>query len=341
MNDNAPLQRPEGASIDEAARQWFTHLRGDVSPATRADFAAWLSAGPDNDAAYQRVAQDFAQAEILKGSSLYGTGRPQRGAGLPHHKGWIAGILAIAATLVIAVLRHGADQAPFPPNALAKNAMALTTRHGEIRTEHLSDGTRVTLDTDSRIDVAITGHERRIRLTRGHIRLSIAKDSRPFRVDAGAGAITAPMASEASFDIGYDDAERVRVAMISGHAEARPLLQTAHWAVPAATLDAGQNLGWSTQGFSSFPEAAGTSHVDAAQWPTGWVSYQTVPLEELVAQANQYADRPIILDGTDVGRIAVSGRFHISEPGSLAGNLADVLGLDLISTPGALHLRQK
>jgi len=341
MNDNAPFQRSGEASVDEAARRWFTHLRGDVSNETQAAFEAWLGSDPDNCSAYHRVEQDFAQAEILKASSLYGPRRPQKTVGLSRHKGWMSGIAAIAATLVIMLLQHGRDRAPSPPSALVHRAMALTTRHGEIRTERLADGSQVTLDTDSRIELAISAGERRIRLTRGHIRLAVARDARPFRVDAGAGAITAPMASETSFDIGYDDGQGVRVVMISGHAEARPALQTANWAVPIATLDAGQNMSWSAQGFAQTRKPDGAARIDAAQWPTGWVSYQTVPLEELVAQANQYADRPIVLDGANIGKMAVSGRFHISEPVSLAGNLASVFDLDLVGTPSAIHLRQK
>lgn len=341
MNDNAPFQRSKSSSVEEVARRWFAHRRSEGSSDSQADFKAWLDAAPDHAAAYKQVEQDFAQAEILKASSLYGIGRPQPSLASRHHRGWIASASAVAATLILVLFQHGTSKMHEPSPVPTQSTVSLATKHGEIRTERLSDGSQITLDTDSRLELNINGHERRIHLASGHIRLSIAKDSRPFRVDAGTGVITAPMASETSFDIGYDDTQRVRVTMITGNAKARPLLQTAKWSVPFASLDAGQSLGWSAQGVTKLTESASPARIDAAQWPTGWVSYQTVPLEELVAQANQYADRPIILDSPDVGAIKVSGRFHISEPAHLASNLADVFGLDLIKTSRTIHLHRK
>jgi transmembrane sensor len=222
MNDNAPFQRSKSSSVEDVARRWFAHRRSEGSSDSQADFKAWLDAAPDHAAAYRQVEQDFAQAEILKASSLYGIGRPQPSPPFRHHRGWIAGVSAVAATLILVLFQHGASKMHEPSPVPSQSTVSLATRHGEIRTERLSDGSQVTLDTDSRLELDINGHERRIRLARGHIRLSIAKDARPFRVDAGAGVITAPMASEASFDIGYDDTQYVRMTMITGSAEARP-----------------------------------------------------------------------------------------------------------------------
>lgn len=250
-------------------------------------------------------------------------------------------MVAVAATLMMTVMPDRMRQ-PLPSSSLPPQQNAsLSAKRGEIRTVNLADGSKLTLDTDSQINVSLDRRERRLKLVKGHARLAVAKDPRPFRVDAGAGSISAAQGNEATFDIAYDDGSHVEVAMISGHAQARALLQNAVWRVPIVALGAGETFDWSEAGASTILPAAAQKPIDASQWPSGWVSYNSVALAKLVAQANRYTDRPIVIDSATVGQMAITGRFHISEPAPLAGRLADVFDLRLVEKPDALHLRQK
>lgn len=342
MNDNlSASNQADSEAVETAARQWFVCLRNEPDPETKMQFDAWLAAAPAHAASYAMTERIFREAEILKGSARFGRHRAMPSPTSRQAKFWIGGIIAMAATLIMTLMPHGRPDTPTTPNILAQQGTSLSTKRGEIRSIGLADGSRVTLDTDSRILVSINRQERHLELVQGHARLAVARDPRPFRVDAGAGTIAAKLGTDTSFDIAYDDGNHVEVTMISGRAEARPRLQTAVWRVPVATLDSGQGVGWSDAGFASFAPTEAARRIDNGQWPSGWVSYNSVALGTLVSQANRYADRPIVIDSPDVNTMSITGRFHISAPAPLAGRLAEVFGLKLVQTTDAIHLRSK
>lgn len=344
MNDNMPITQPTPSS-EEIARQWFVRLRGETTEDMRRAFETWLQADPAHAAAYKAVEQHFHLAESLKASSIYGANRPSAPfsgkASQNMHAGRIVGVVALAASLIMMVFLTIPSKIRLQSPAMTQDLTHIASRKGEIRSLRLSDGSSVILDTDSAIDIAMNRSERQIHLAKGHIRLAISNDPRPFLVEAGKGVVTTQPATPASFDLGFDDNRGVRLAMMTGHAEANPILRTANWTVSVPTLGAGQALGWPAEAFSPVRIDTATSGVDASQWPTGWVSYHAVALGELVAQANRYTNRPIILDGQTIARMAVTGRFHVSDPDRLAGNITDVFGLARSDTQQAIVLRLK
>jgi transmembrane sensor len=344
MNDNLPVTDPVAPSPDHLARQWFVRMRGDASDDLQDEFRVWLQEAPAHSEAYRNVERHFALAESLKASSIYG--RDRHRALRSHrpaskHKGWIAGIVAIAATLLLMVWITFPAAIGLHPAGPMPTTVKISSGQGEIRSVRLADGTGVILDTNSQIEVAMNMQDRHIRLTKGHIRLAVANDPRPFRVEAGPGLVTAPPSSPASFDVGYDNGRGIRFAMITGKAEAGPVLQTASWSGENAVLAAGQALGWPAERFLPIRTSNETDRIDASEWPTGWVSYHSVALADLIAQANRYTTRPILLGGSDIAQMKVTGRFHVSEPDRLAGNIADVFGLERSDTKQAIVLRTK
>ncbi|WP_198526918.1 FecR domain-containing protein, partial [Sphingomonas sp. Ant20] len=77
----------------------------------------------------------------------------------------------------------------------------------------LSDGSRLTLDTDTRVRMAYTRTERRLVLERGQALFEVAKhQTRPFVVTAGAQAVTA---HGTAFDVRLETSA-VRVALLEG-----------------------------------------------------------------------------------------------------------------------------
>ena len=85
--------------------------------------------------------------------------------------------------IALAVVLRPADEiTPADPGPhVAQTDNPLQTRHGEIRTYNLSDGSKVTLDADSRVEVTMSEAERRLRLRQGKARFAVAADP----VDAG------------------------------------------------------------------------------------------------------------------------------------------------------------
>jgi transmembrane sensor len=103
----------------------------------------------------------------------------------------------------------------------------------------LADGSRVTLNTRSRLEVAYTPRERRVRLVAGQGRFQVAKDAaRPFVVTAGSRRVTA---ADAAFDLQLDR-EALSVTMPEGSVRVQPAAASMAGGKDARSLVAGQRL---------------------------------------------------------------------------------------------------
>lgn len=336
MNDNeGGASGPTGALEDEAIA-WLARMRGPDGPAFKGRFERWRTQSPEHRRAYEWATRHFEGASILKQSDRHGEARTRR---RPIRKWLVAGAaLAAAASIMFITMGNrlvvgGADI--FSGTSVSRPP--LVTRRGEIRTFRLADGSSVTLDTNSRLVVAMDASARRLRLESGKARISVAKDARPFIVTAGAGQITA---NQATFDLGYDD-RLVRLTLIEGRADVRPAVQSAVYTVPVKPVFAGQCFVYRVSDFVAVPQARQSAGVDERQWPTGWFEYRSVPLGVLVSEANRYAARPIVLDGPEIGSLQVSGRFRLTDTGGFADKIAQVFDLQVSREPDSIHLRRR
>lgn len=312
---------------EEEAAAWFARLRGPDRPAILPEFEAWLSRSEDNRKAYARISRLFDDAAILRQSRRHAHRRSHtRQVAMLAAASLLAG-LAVAATLE--VMPGHNDPKPVEER--------LAARHGEIRTLTLADGSRVTLDTGSTITVAFGSHKREVHLQSGRARFSVAPDSRPFEVIAGAGRLRT---GAGVFDVAFVLGQRVTVTSLGARIEAAPTAPQASLVAPVQSLVGGSTLAYSAADFSD-PRLGKQNLAGSANWPSGWVSYRSIPLSALVAEANRYAFVPIVIDDPAIGRLEASGRFHLTDTDSVADNLAEVFDLAVVRDERATHLKRR
>lgn len=336
MNDNEIGEGGEDTALQDEAVEWLVRLRGEDAAALKGRFEQWRRQSSAHREAYAWAQRHFDASEVLKTSGRYG---PSSSRTFAPRRWWLAGgLLAAAAAVMLAVVvsYNSLGGTPAVPGVSMTEA-PLVTKRGEIRSFRLQDGSSVTLDTGSRLAVSIDGSERRVRLEHGKARFAVAADERPFIVTAGAGQISA---RTGIFDVGYHDS-KVSLTLISGEAEVRPAMQSAVYTVPVRQVFAGQRYAYRASDFTALPQAKSAGSVDERQWPSGWFEYRSVPLNVLVAQANRYADRPILLDDPDIAALKASGRFRLTDTASFAGKIAQVFDLEVSSEPDGLHLRRR
>lgn len=328
------IEMGAGAPLRAEAIAWFTRLRGDETDSLREEFAAWCARSPAHEQAYRDVAVLFERSAVLKHSVRFG-----RDATMPaRSRSWLMG-LALAAAVAglalfgLAILRPHFGPAQPAPGLTA--AQPLATARGEIRTFRLADGSRVTLDTASRIEVSIGTRERRLRLRAGRARIAVATDARPFVVEAGAGQVTS---AGGTLDVAYGGADRIDVTLRAGAAEAGPSLQQANYAVPVKRLITGEPASFRADDFSDVPVAEARTKVDDGDWPSGWAEFRAISLAGLTAQANRYGPAPIVIDDPELGALSVSGRFRLTDSEALARRLAEVFDLRLRKNADGTHL---
>jgi transmembrane sensor len=308
---------PSPTDLEAAA--WFLRLsQKSVTTAALYEFAAWrrneanAKAYADVEATWEatkRLAKDpdiqAATAEALRR-------RPARARfRIPGLAG--VGPFAIGATLAagLGVLAAAIWMFALPPT--------YDTRVGEQRLVVLKDGSRVRLNTNSRLIVRFRGDERRVVLARGEAFFEAAHDpSRPFVVEADGARVRA---IGTKFDVRRDDGV-VKVTLIEGRVR---VAQADH---PAATvLSPNQELTVTAAGITA-PRV--TDADESAGWRSGRLTFHGMALEDAIAEVNRYAVHKIELTAPPtLARQPISGVFDAGDTGSFVS--AVTLEFDLRS----------
>lgn len=311
--------------LAEAAAAWDRRLRSaDCSEADRRDFDAWCAEDPTHAAAF-----DNLQLGIRSLKDAYNDNprlRAMRDSARtikPAFQPW-----KIAAGLLVVVLGGGAagwiitrPSGPVPPPQMEASRDAVSvyqTAVGERTTVVLSDGSKVTLNTRSKLVVGYTPGRRDVTLVSGQAMFEVAKNAnRPFVVTAGSRKVTAV---GTAFDVKVD-ARKVDVTLIEGKVRVDPsrpnLIQQIRPDVQRLTP--GEQLIASSTTGDVFVRAADVATVTS--WRQGAVVFNDTPLSEAVAEINRYAPDPIVVGDPNLAQYRVNGRFRTSEPATFVNAL--------------------
>lgn len=295
----------------EAAR-WLARLQSGRDPNVERKFQKWHDADPRHSAAFDRVRGSYEQAGLLRHSQTVISGGHKPAGPKSAWKLRPAFAAAVALVLLVPIGLVGLrDGAPF-----GGSEAVLMTHVGEIRQVELADGSKVTLDSDTKVDVDLGQSSRRAHLRYGRARFQIVEAKAPFVVKSGTTTITTRQ--------GVIDVEQIggqgRIVVLAGAADVRGSEQGQPSGV---ALDAGEALTVDSSGAEQKAVVA-----TASDWTTGMLQFEETPLAEAVALANRYSGQHIILVG-DVDRLRVTGAFRAGDTEGLAKALAAAFGLAL------------
>lgn len=326
-NGNAP--RAESDRIRQQAAAWIARMGRGASPRVERDLDHWLAADPRHAEAYRRLGAQFDGARQLRASRRFVERPPSRRRRSPVVMAAAACLLAAILLLVFLTGRRAAmppahrDPAAVTSVAAGTPAVLRVGAPGAaIRSVGLADGSVVTLDAGSAVEVAFTGDARRLVLSRGRARFSVAHDGRPFTVAAGGGET---IARGTVFDVALTPDGRVAVALWRGVVDVSPLVASgAAVRPPARRLAVGEALGYQgghLLGAATRPPPAGGA------WADGAGEFDNVSLGFVVDRANRDAARPIRLGDPGLAALRVSGRFDTRDGDRLARDLARLFDL--------------
>ncbi|MBZ4039717.1 FecR family protein [Novilysobacter selenitireducens] len=318
--------------IANEAAHWVARLESPAcEPADRAAFEDWLAQSPAHLAAYLEMERLHADAAALAGDDLLRAAarRARRSAVSSHRPRLLRTLPAIAATLAIAA---GAAWWGLRPVPVPVAGVAHVTGVGEQRTVVLDDGTRMTLDTDTRVEARFDADARAVVVERGRVQFEVGRDpARPFRVEAGPGVVR---------DIGTTfqvvrRGDAVQVALLDG------VVMVDGAGRETVTLAPGQQI--EVEAAGDVGMAAPLDTVAAAGWPKGELVFQQRPLASLLEEMNRYSDTRVRLADPALGEIRVSGVFHMHDQAALVAALEqgwalrarEVEGGDIVLEPPA------
>ena len=306
---------PTPAMLRAAAR-WRLRLRDDSTGTVRIAYQAWLAEAPAHEFAAAEVAAlgeaaiAMLPAEVRSPMPAIANARSRR---------WLPTLrLAVAA---VAVYFGVFSLWPWLRDL---DADAVADVGSQARST-LSDGSVVTLNSGSRIDLAFSNRERRVTLTRGEAYFAVRKgDRRPFFVDAGEGHVRV---TGTHFYVRRDD-DRVTVTVEEGHVRF-----SGDRDGPSAALA----LGAGDQAFVMAHRLQQQANADlfvASAWRRGQLVFLDAPLSDVTNELNRYRAGKIWIVSSGLGQRTVSGLFKTNDTDEALRTIEERLGVHAIRLPG-------
>ncbi|HKE47441.1 MAG TPA: FecR domain-containing protein [Rhodanobacteraceae bacterium] len=290
------------------AADWFARLLApDASPRDHDAFERWCAESDANADAYAAVAADHELARLLADDPMIAAATRKARIAYAGH-GRTGGLRRYAALAAAAIVVVAAGAFAWRLYRDAPRAEALATAVGEQRTVVLADGTRLVLDTDTRLDTRFGGAARELVLHQGRIDIDVGRDARPFSVASGRGVVR---------DVGTRfEVERrgedVAVTLMSGAVNVS-LPEVA--GAGEATLAPGQQARFGATGGIVVAETADIG--TAARWTEGTLVFKERRLGDLIAEVNRYSTVQIRLADDSLADLRVSGVFRVGDQAGL------------------------
>jgi transmembrane sensor len=295
------------------AAQWLSRLQSGRDPDARAKFETWYS-DPAHADAFDRVQGSYQRSGLLRHSSAY---LPQM-SGYPSPSTEAAPVFAfaVAATLALVAIGLILRGGPLMPRT---DAVMLKTNVGEIRRVALSDGSSVTLDSSTRVEIEVGKRTRTARVKYGRARFEIATTGEPFVVEAGNETVTATGGivdiDREGLESRFDVLSGTSQLQVRGGDAPRPLMLGAR---DGAVVGPGSTI-------HSYRIAA------APDWTSGMLQFDAISLAEVAKLANRYSDQQIRFD-SNLGELKVTGAFRAGDTAGLAKSLAAAFKLSVHQT---------
>lgn len=301
-------------AVHRQALEWqVTFWSGEVSADERAAFRRWLATDPLHERAWrdvQRVDDMLSAVPTSIGSRVLRLPGADIGPGARHGRRNV--LRALAWLAAGGVLGLGLRETPQWRTASADHA----TRGGERREIVLDDGTRVSLNTATAVDIRFDAERRLVVLHDGEILVSTAAEgatpARAFLVQTRHGSLKA---LGTRFSVRGDDGA-VRVAVYEGAVEITPR------GAPSLRerLDAGRQARFDSR---SIDGRAAADPFEAA-WARGLLVAERMRLAELLGQLGRYRAGVLRCDPA-VADLVVSGVYPLDDTDRVLAALAEAL----------------
>jgi len=304
--------------IDNEAAVWTWRLdSGSLSDTERAGLDAWLRQDGRHRRTFDELSRTWSALDRLVERApadvkIAPLVRPQRRRGFYGAKrSWQT---AAAAALVLSL--GAAFWIAHRPGT-----QLMSTAVGQHRHVTLADGSQLTLNTNTLVAITLTPARRDIYLRRGEAHFDVVHDtSRPFFVHAG-DAVIRDVGTQ--FEVRLDSARNIDVLVDEGQVEVRGPA-TAGGPAGAESATAGAADGWvravsageqlriagpDLEVMSVSPRQV----ADDLAWREGALVFQGEPLSQALTEVGRYTSTRIVLTGSDIAALPISGRFRTDD----------------------------
>jgi transmembrane sensor len=305
-------ERETSQDIDRIATEWVARMdRAPLSADEAAELKQWLAGDRRRRGAFIRAKAIWMRSESARAlGPQYDPKDFQPAAAAPPRRRFIEWSGALAASFVLVVILVATLQMP----------TAYATAKGEMRTVPLGDGTTVTLNTDTRINVYDDEGQRRIRVVRGEVLIDGA-GAVPTVVEIGDKHLEA---SSATFVVRKLEDRPAEVLVQEGRVVLVETTQSAPFPLPPNTstsLPAEKEWQLTALSFGQMGRELA--------WREGKIALQGETLAEAVAIYARYSDTPIVIADPTLAQMQVTGLFAVNNPLGFSHAVAEVFGAEV------------
>jgi len=206
----------------------------------------------------------------------------------------------------------------------AQRPQTFSTPVGGHLTLTLADGSRVSLNTATRIEVRLNGARREVRLAAGEAYFEVAHraDKAPLFVTAGETRIRV---TGTRFAVDLHPDRRVDIDLLEGHIRAAASSDAQVDGRDAVALSAGEGLRMDANGRVAARVPA------ARQYVTNWLQqrayFDETPLSEAVAEMNRYRTDPLVITDTAKAGARITGVFDTADSDGFVKAVKAVYGV--------------
>lgn len=301
--------RPLTRQVAGQAAEWFMLLHsGEASPADHARFDVWLERAPEHARAWQRA---------LQVSQVAGLVPPALGAPVLRHTQNRRDAVRVLMLLMVAAPVGYMTWRSAP---LQSWTATHATATGERRSWTLADGSRITLDTHSAVDIKFDSYQRTLHLRSGAIYIETSPDPQPqhrlFAVVTAQGRVRA---IGTRFSV-RQDAQQSHVAVTQGAVEV-----SLRNGAAGQLVQAGEQTRFTSEQIQPVaPAAAG-----ASQWARGVLAVDDMRLDTFAAELSRY--RPGLLQcDPAVANLRLTGAFQLADTDAVLLNVAHLLPVQVL-----------
>lgn len=326
----------------DAALDWFVRRQdAGFSRRDEAAFQTWLQASPDHRAAYAGWVEDWRALDAIPPSALAALApapAPETEANaakateaatststettrrsrpfpipIPTARRRFLGP-ALAATGMVAVTGGAGLLAWRQWQATPLFSRRVETRRGQFADLPLPDGSRIELDTATRIEVTYYRRRREVRLLEGQAMFSVAADpARPFRVEVEPLRVTVV---GTRFSMRHTPAmtgdDQARVAVEAGRVlvEARPVAGIGgdrDAVITSRSLGEGEQV--SSVGDGSLTAVTAVADAGIAPWREFRVAFDNQRLDHALAELGRYREVALRVHDPAVAALPITGVF--------------------------------
>lgn len=281
------------AQIEEAAARWILRREeADWSAHDQEELQAWLDADPRHQPEFWRQNSGWRRTDRL--AALRSPPQQRRIRRRAQKIGWrVVSGASIAAAFVALFLSAGSF-----------SHRSYVTDLGGHQTVPLADGTKVELNTATRLRTKVDARGRSVWLDRGEAYFEVAHDPlRPFVVHAGDRTVTV---LGTKFSV-RREGDQVQVAVIEGRVrveDAKPAQPT-----PPTIVTRGDVV--IAEGRSTLIESKSIERVtNELTWRQGLLTFDQTALADAAVEFNRYNRKVLVIADPAAAAMRINGRFE-------------------------------